>query len=309
MSRYRFIVSEKANFPVRLLCRVLDVSPSGFYEWCSRSPSDRELSEAALLERIRKIHKENKGRYGAPRIHAELREEHGMRVSRKRVERLMRLAGLAGRHQRRRRALTKQDQAATPAPDLLGRDFAAASDLLAGGDDEQQSGGSAPGARMVGDITYLATGEGWLYLADVLDLTSRAVLGYAMADHMRAELVCDALRMAAGRIQLPEQAIFHSDRGSQYTSQAFADTCARLGVTRSMGRTGSCFDNSAAEAFWATLKRELEATWWPTRAAARHAVFEYIEVFYNRRRRHSAIGYRTPHDVIYRYRQPQPLAA
>lgn len=309
MSRYRFIVSEKANFPVRLLCRVLEVSPSGFYEWCSRSPSDRELSDAALLERIRKIHTDFKGRYGVPRIHAELREEHGVRVSRKRVERLMRLDGLAGRHQRRRRGLTKQDKAATPAPDLLGRDFAAAPDLTAQDDDGEPSGGSVPGARMVGDITYLATGEGWLYLADVLDLASRAVLGYAMADHMRAELVCDALRMAAGRIELPQGAVFHSDRGSQYTSAAFADTCAGLGVTRSMGRTGSCFDNSAAEAFWATLKRELEATWWPTRAAARQAVFEYIEVFYNRRRRHSAIGYRTPHDVINRYRQQQPLAA
>ena len=214
MSRYRFIVSERATFAVRLLCRVLDVSPSGFYEWCSRSPSDRELSDAALLERIRKIHEDNKGRYGAPRIHAELRAEHGVRVSRKRVERLMRLAGLAGRHQRRRRSLTRQDKAATAAPDLLGRDFAAAPDLPATGDDAERPGTSAPGARMVGDITYLATGEGWLYLADVLDLSSRAVLGYAMADHMRAELVCDALQMAAGRIQLPQRAIFHSDRGS-----------------------------------------------------------------------------------------------
>ncbi len=299
VSRYRFIASEKANFPVRLMCRVLEVSPSGFYDWCTRAPSDRAVSDAALLEKIRKVFTKHRGRYGAPRIHAELREEHGLRVSRKRVARLMRLDGLEGRHQRKRRGLTRQDKTAAPAPDLLGRQFAAAPD----------PDSAVPGARMVGDITYLATGEGWLYLADVLDLTSRAVLGYAMADHMRAELVCDALRMAAGRYRLPDRAVFHSDRGSQYTSAAFAGTCTELGVTRSMGRTGSCFDNSAGEAFWATLKRELEASRWPTRAAARQAVFNYIEVYYNRRRRHSAIGYQRPQDIIDRYRQQQPLAA
>jgi transposase InsO family protein len=154
---------------------------------------------------------------------------------------------------------------------------------------------------MAGDITYLATGEGWLYLADVLDVATRSVLGYAMAEHMRASLVVDALDMAAGRVHLPEGAIFHSDRGSQYTSVAFAEACRKLGVTRSMGRTGSCFDNSLAESFWATLKRELGLSWWPTRADARRAVFEYITVFYNRQRRHSALGYKTPHQVLVSY--------
>ena len=292
MSRYRFIVAEKASYPVRLLCRVLGVSASGFYAWAGRSPSDRELSDRALTERIRRIHGESGGVYGAPRVHAELRAAHGLRVSRKRVARLMRAAGLAGRHQRRRRCLTRPDERAVPAPDLIGRDFAAG----AGSGGPGPRTGSRPGARMVGDITCLATGEGWLYVADVLDLATRAVLGYAMADHMRAELVVDALRMAAARLPLPDKAIFHSDRGAQYTSAAFATACAQLGVTRSTGRAGSCFDNAVAEAFWSTLKRELGRGWWPTRDAARWAVFDYL-AFYNRRRRHSAIGYRTPHEA------------
>ncbi len=162
---------------------------------------------------------------------------------------------------------------------------------------------------MVGDITYLATGEGWLYLADALDLATRSVLGYAMADHMRADLVVDALQMAAGRVQLPAGAIFHSDRGSQYTSLAFARACDRFGVSRSMGRTGSCFDNAVAESFWGTLKRELGRGWWPTRADARRAVFHYISIFYNRQRRHSALGYLTPQEAIDRYSQRQALVA
>lgn len=256
MSRYRYIVAEKADYPTRLLCRVLEVSASGFYAWCRRAPSARELSDRALLELIRAIHAGSRGTYGAPRVHAELRRGHGPRVARKRVERLLRSAGLAGSHLRRRRGLTKQDVKATPAPDLIGRDFSAASPEMP----------AVPGARMVGDITYLATGEGWLYLAGALDLATRSVLGYAMADHMRASLVIDALRMAAGRIALPAGAVFHSDRGSQYTSTAFANACTQLGVSRSMGRTGSCFDNAAAESFWATLKRELGRCWWPTRA-------------------------------------------
>ena len=222
-----------------------------------------------------------------------------MHVSRKRVERLMREAKLVGQHYRRRRSLTKPDTSAVPAPDLIQRDFAPAS----------ADKPLAPGARMVGDITYLATGEGWLYLADVLDVATRSVLGYAMAEHMRASLVVDALDMAARRIRLPEGAIFHSDRGSQYTSRAFATACQQLGVTRSMGRTGSCFDNSLAESFWATLKRELGRSWWPTRAEARRAVFEYITVFYNRQRRHSALGYRTPHQALVSCLEGRPLAA
>lgn len=205
MSRYRCIVAEKALYPVRLLCRVLEVSASGFYAWCHRTPSDRELSNRTLLDLLQTIHLQSRGTYGAPRIQAELRHVHGLLVSRKRIARLLRLAGLAGRHLRRRRGLTKPDTTAVPAPDLVGRDFRVAS----------PQAHSAPGARMVGDITYLATGEGWVYLADVLDLATRSVLGYAMADHMRASLVVDALTMAAGRVALPHDAVFHSDRGSQ----------------------------------------------------------------------------------------------
>jgi transposase InsO family protein len=296
VSRYRCIVAEKATYPVRLLCRALDVSASGFYAWWRRGPSDRERQDHTLLGWIRAIHGRSLGTYGAPRIHAELEYGHGVHVGRKRVERLMRADGLSGRHLRRRRGLTKQDRMAVPAPDLLGREFSPASAAI-------------PGARMVGDITYLATGEGWLYLADALDLATRSVLGYAMADHMRADLVVDALDMAAGRVQLPAGAIFHSDRGSQYTSLAFARACDRLGVSRSMGRTGSCFDNAVAESFWGTLKRELGRGWWPTRADARRAVFHYISIFYNRQRRHSALGYLTPQEAIDRYSRRQTLVA
>jgi transposase InsO family protein len=299
VSRYRYIVAEKAGYPVRLLCRVLEVSASGFYAWRRRGPSDRERADGVLLGLVRAIHGRSRGTYGAPRVQAELRQGHGQQVGRKRIEGLMRGAGLAGYHQRRRRGLTKPDPTAAPAPDLIGRDFSAAS----------PDRPAVPGARMVGDITYLATGEGWLYLADALDLATRSVLGYAMADHMRASLVVDALRMAAGRTALPAGAIFHSDRGSQYTSTVFADACTELGVSRSMGRTGSCFDNAAAESFWATLKRELGRCWWPTRAEARRAVFEYITVFYNRRRRHSALGYRTPYETLAGCTQRQALAA
>ena len=217
MSRYRCIVAEKAAYPVRLLCRALGVSASGFYAWWRRGPSDREREDRMLLGWIRAIHGRSLGTYGAPRIHAELEYGHDVHVGRKRVERLMRADGLSGRHLRRRRGLTKQDRMAVPAPDLIGRDFSPTSAAM-------------PGARMVGDITYLATGEGWLYLADALDLATRSVLGYAMTDHMRASLVVDALDMAAGRVHLPVGAIFHSDPGSQYTSLAFARACDRLRV-------------------------------------------------------------------------------
>jgi len=212
------------------------VSKSGFYDWLQRAPSDRAVSNQQLLDLIGPIHAEHKD-YGAPRVHAELRDTHGLKVSRKRVERLMRVHGLVGTHQRRCRCLTKQDKTATPAPDLLNRAFAAST----------PDKPIAPGARMVGDITQLATGESWLYIADVPDLGSRAVLGYAMADHMPAELVCDAMSMAAAALRLPDKAISHTDRGSQYTSAMFTQTCDQLGVKRSMSRVGSCLDNATAE--------------------------------------------------------------
>jgi putative transposase len=291
VSRYQFIVSEKARYGVARLCRVLGVARSAFYAWRS-GPSVRAVADAALTERIRAIHAHSRGTYGAPRVHAELGHGHGVRIGRKRVARLMQAAGLIGCHRRRRRGLTKPDVAATPAPDLLGRDFTA----------------TTPGTRLVGDITYLPTLEGWLYLGSVVDLATRKVIGYAMADHQRAELVCDAIAMAASRTALADQAVFHSDHGSQYTSAAFRQTLAHLGIRQSMGRVGSCYDNAVAESFFATLKTEIGTRVWPTRAAARLAVFEFIEIFYNRQRRHSTIGYLTPHEAELRYRQ-QPIAA
>jgi putative transposase len=291
VSRYQFIVSEKATYGIARLCRVLGVARSALYAWAS-GPSARAVADAALTEQIGAIHERSRSTYGAPRIHAELRHGHGVRVGRKRVARLMRDAGLVGVHRRRRRSLTKPDPAAAPIPDLLGRDFTA----------------TAPGSRLVGDITYLPTVEGWLYLGSVVDLATRKVVGYAMADHQRAELVCDAIAMAAGRAALADAAVFHSDRGSQYTSSAFRQTLVDLGVRQSIGRVGSCYDNAVAESFFATLKTEIGTRVWPTRAAARLAVFEFIEVFYNRQRRHSTIGYLTPHEAELRYRQ-QPIAA
>jgi putative transposase len=291
VSRYQFIVSEKAHYGVARLCRVLGIARSAFYQWLA-GPSAQAVADAALTERIRAIHAGSRGTYGAPRIHAELRHGHGIRIGRKRVARLMQAAGLIGCHRRRRRGLTKPDPAAAPAPDLLGRDFTA----------------STPGSRLVGDITYLPTMEGWLYLGSVVDLATRKVIGYAMADHQRAELVCDAIGMAASRTTLADAAIFHSDRGSQYTAAAFRKTLVDLGIRQSMGRIGSCFDNAAAESFFATLKTEVGTRVWPTRAAARLAVFVFIEIFYNRQRRHSTIGYLTPHEAEQRYHQ-QPIAA
>jgi len=291
VSRYQFIVSERARHSVRLLCRALDVSPSGFYDWLSRAPSDHEVTDGALTSLIRHIFTESKRRYGSPRIHAELREVHGIRVSRKRVERLMRTAGLAARR-RRRRSLTKPNPAARPAPDLVGRDFTA----------------ERPGTKLVGDITYLPTVEGWLYLATVLDLATRKLIGYSMAAHMRAELTIDAITMAASHSQLEPGCIFHTDQGSQYTSTAFRGALMAFGMRGSMGRVGSCYDNAAAESWFATLKRELEHTVFATRDDARRAVFAYIN-YYNHRRRHSALGYLTPHEAELRYRRQQPQAA
>jgi transposase InsO family protein len=291
VSRYQFIVSEKARYGIARLCRVLGVARSAFYAWVA-GPSARAVADAALAEQIGAIHERSRGTYGAPRVHAELRHGHGIRVGRKRIARLMRDAGLVGVSRRRRRGLTKPDKAAVPAPDLLGRDFTAA----------------VPGSRLVGDITYLPTAEGWLYLASVVDLATRKLAGYAMADHQRAELVCDAISMAAARTTLADTAVFHSDHGSQYSSAAFRQTLADLRVRQSMGRVGSCYDNAVAESFFATLKTEIGTRVWPTRAAARAAVFEFIEVFYNRQRRHSTIGYLTPHEADLRYRQ-QPIAA
>ncbi|MGY0063382.1 IS3 family transposase [Streptomyces sp. LZ34] len=293
---YRFIAAEKATYPVALLCRVLGVVRSSFYAWleAEEAREERVRADEALAHEIMVIHLASKGAYGVPRVHAALRRL-GWPVNRKRVERIMRERQITGVTRRRRRSLTRPGRQARSAPDLIGRDFTAA----------------RPGTRLVGDITYLPTREGWLYLACWLDLAAREVVGYAMADHHRAELVVDALRMAHGRGNLEPGCITHSDRGSEYTSAEFRAEISALGLRQSTGRTGSCFDNAAAESFWAVLKEEIGTRIWPDRATARAEAFAFIETFYNRRRlrKHPLFGYLTPHETLQRFRNDQVLAA
>ncbi|WP_406045896.1 IS3 family transposase [Micromonospora sp. NBC_00898] len=292
-SRYRFISAERATYGVTRLCRVLRVRRQGFYEWlhAAEAREQREQDEDALAAEITAIHAAHRQAYGSPRVTVELRRR-GRRVNRKKVERIMRQRGIVGFTRRRRRSLTKQDVTAPPAPDLLGRGFTAA----------------APGEKLVGDITHLPTEEGWLYLATVIDLHTREVVGHAMAEHMRAELACNAITLAARRGLTGKGAIFHSDRGSQYTSTEFRRCLRRHRLRASMGRTGSCYDNAAAESFFATLKTEVGTKVWPTRAAARQAVFAYL-AYYNTNRLHSTIGYRTPTEARLGYRHTHALAA
>jgi putative transposase len=282
-----FIDAEKAaednpgGYSVSLLCRVLDVPRSTYYAWLAARPAAqaRQEAEDELAAEIGEIHTASRGAYGVPRVHAALRRR-GHDINRKRVERIMRERDIRGITRRKRRHLTKQDTKAAPAPDLVGRDFTAAE----------------PGRKLVGDITYLPTIEGWWYLATVIDLATREVIGYAMADHHRAELVADALKMAAGRGELKPGCIFHSDRGSEYTSSEFRTVLRELNLRQSMGRTGICYDNAAAESFFGLLKAEIGTTVWESREAARADVFRFIEVEYNRTRlrKHPEFGYLTP---------------
>ncbi len=281
MNLFRFIDAEKALYPISLLCRVLKVSRSGYYAWLHRSPSRRSVEDASLADEIREIHQRSRGTYGYPRVHAELRAL-GVECGRRRVARLMREAGLRGcmRGGRRRRSTTRRDERATCAPDLVDRRFlAAATDRL-----------------WLADITYLPTREGFLYLSFILDACSRRVVGWSMANHLRTELVTDALRMALYRRRPPSGVIHHSDRGSQYTALSFGECLKEAGVFPSMGRVGSALDNAMAESFVSTLKAEMPERLFPTREAARSSVFEYIEGFYNPTRRHSSIGYMSPAD-------------
>jgi len=250
-------------FPIAALCRVLGVSPSGYYAWSERPPSARAQADDILLEQIRAIHARSRGTYGARRIRVELRAQ-GMRCARKRVARLMRQAGLAGAQRRRYRGTTRQDRTAIAAPDLVQRDFTA----------------FGPDQLWVADITYVPTGEGWLYLATVLDAWSRRIVGWAMGDTLRTELVVDALDMAVWN-RRPAGVVHHSDRGAQYTSVTFSRRCAEASVVPSMGSIGDAYDNALAEAFFATLETELlMRQTFATRKAARLALFDYIEAFY-----------------------------
>ncbi len=279
MTIYRIISAERASFPVSLQCEVLGVSRSGFYGWSNGVPSDRALSDAWLTEKIREIHKQARGVYGVRRVHAELRLGHGIRVGRKRVERLMRQAGISGLITRRRGRTTIRVPGVRVADDLVKRQFMPA----------------AANVLWVADITYLATWDGWLYLAAVQDTFSRRIVGWSMTEHMRAELVVDALTMAVSRRRPEPGLVHHSDQGSQYVSLAFGQQARDAGIAVSMGSRGDCFDNAVAESFFSTLKKELvRRQTWKTRRELGAAVFEYIEVFYNRERRHSTLGYLSP---------------
>jgi transposase InsO family protein len=258
---------------------LLEVSRAAYYPHRAGTLSARQLADEQLTELIRQAHQASKGRYGAPRIHAELRRR-GYRHARKRVARLMRAAGLCGRRPRRWKRTTIPDPAAGARADLIRRDFAV--------------NAAAVDTRWCGDITYIPTGEGWLYLATVIDIASRRVVGFALAEHLRTELVADALVNSVAAHDPAPGVVFHADRGCQYTSGAYATLAADLAVILSSGRTGQCWDNALAESFFASLKGEcLGQQPWPTRAAARHATVDYMG-WYNGTRLHSALGYLTP---------------
>jgi putative transposase len=275
VSAFRLIEAERARHSVPLLCRLLGVSRSGYYAWRNRAPSERSRFDAVLLEKIEMIHRNSRAIYGAPRVHAELRAI-GIRCGRKRVARLMRRAKLRGCLRGRRMKTTHRLALRQAAPDLVGRNFAS----------------EEPDSLWVADITYVRSGEGFVYLAFILDVCSRRIVGWSMATHLRTELVVDALQMAIARRRPAPGLVHRSDRGVQYTSLSFAKRLEDGGLVPSMGRVGSAYDNALAESFVATLKAELlYRSSWPTRQAARTAIFEYIEGFYNTRRRHSALGY------------------
>jgi putative transposase len=270
--------ANQASFPIAVMARVLGVSESGFHAWRQRPASAHAAADAALLKRVRTIHASSRETYGAPRVHAELRAG-GERHGRKRIARLMREAGLVGASRRRGGVTTtRRDQDARPAPDLVDRNFVA----------------SGPNELWVADITFVPTASGFLYLAVVLDAWSRKVVGWAMTNHLRAELVVDALEMAVGQ-RRPRDVIHHSDQGSQYTSLAFGKRCKEAGVRPSMGSVGDAYDNAMCESFFATLECELlDRCRFTSQAEARMACFSFIEGWYNPVRLHSALGYRSP---------------
>jgi putative transposase len=272
------VKANQATLPVRVMCRLLGVSVSGYYAWLERPPSRRALQDVALTAKIHAIHRRSRESYGAPRIHAELADEHGIHVGRKRVARLMCAARLRGVSRRRFVRTTVPDIHADLPPDLVDRNF------RIGGLDR----------LWVADITYIPTWAGFLYLAIVLDACSRRVVGWAMENHLRTELVLAAINMALSQ-RRPEGVIHHSDHGCQYTSFAFGKRCREMGVVPSVGSIGDAYDNAMAESFFATLECELlDRRCFHTQAEAKLAVFEFIEGFYNPRRRHSSLGYRSP---------------
>lgn len=282
---FAFIAAEKAINPkmnIAHACRTLDVSPSGFYDWqrAQAAPCRRRREDAELRQTITEIHRQSRGTYGAPRVHAELRLGLGIHVGRKRVERLMRAEGLQGVTRRRRRGLTRRDAAAVPNDDLVARRFSP----------------QGPNELWVADITEHPTDEGRVYLAVVIDAWNRQVIGQSIADHLRAELVVDALDMACWRARpVAGQTIHHADHGTQYTSWAFGQRLRQAGLLGSMGTVGDALDNAVAESFFATLQTELfDRHHWTSRRQLAQAIFEWIEVFYNQQRRHSTLGMQAP---------------
>jgi transposase InsO family protein len=282
VSCYPFIEAERAQpRNVKRACELMKVSRSAYYAARGCRPSPRAAQDAELAARVTVVHAESKGRYGSPRVHAQLRAQ-GLRHSRKRVARLMRAQGLQGRAAKRWKKTTIADPAAAARADRIRRDFTADASKL--------------NTRWCGDITYIATWEGWLYLATVIDIASRRVVGFALADHLRTELIAGALSNAVAARDPEPGVIFHSDRGCQYTSAAYAALAEENEVTLSVGRTGQCWDNALAESFFSSLKGELiDDRAWPTRAGARRAVVEYI-AWYNGTRLHSSLGYQSPAD-------------
>ena len=277
--RFRFIEDRRADYPVALMCEVLGVSPAGYYAWRSRPESRRSAANRALVDDIKRVHRDTRGRYGSPRIHVELKAQ-GRGASRGRIERLMRRHGIRAIMARPRRVRTTDSRHDLPiAPNLLDRSFSA----------------TAPNRVWLADITYIETDQGWLYLAAVMDLYSRRIVGWAMADHLRASLPCAALRMAISAKRPGVGLIHHSDRGVQYASADYRKLMQSAGLRASMSRKGDCYDNAPMESFFHTLKTELvHHRHYATRAEAARDLFAYIEGFYNRTRRHSAIGYISP---------------
>ena len=300
-AKYAFIDAEKATrnvdgsarYQVKQMCTWLAVSPSGFYDWATRPASASAVRRQELAVLIEHVFARAEGRYGYRRVHAEL-ARMGRYCDPETVRSIMRELGLVACQPRRsRKGTTRQDGRHADIPDLVNRDFTSA----------------VPGAKLVGDITYVQTWQGWLYVALVIDCCSRAVIGWAMAEHYKTPLISEAITMAARNLDLPENAVFHSDRGSNYTSDEYAKVLTGLGIKQSVGRTGICYDNALAESTNGALKVELvNREQFPTREIARRKIAAYIELFYNRRRLHSGLGYNTPNEILESHRESPTVA-
>lgn len=289
---YEFIDGEKGNYPVIVMCGWMGVSRSGFYEWRDKPVSATVERREELAVEIERVFADSRGTYGYRRVHAALAHD-GVQAGPELVRLLMRQLGLHPGRKRSTRSITIADPAAGDTPDLINRDFTA----------------TAPGHKLVGDITFIPTGEGWLYLATVIDCATRKVVGWATADHQKASLACAAITTAARNIDLTPDAVFHSDRGVQYTSTEFRRHLSKHGITPSVGRTGVCWDNALAESFFAALKNELvHRVDFTTRTHAHREIARYIELFYNNSRLHSTLGYITPNEANDRFYEPKPAA-